>query len=40
MKKKVLLVAPVLDIGGAEKVVRDIAYYANPDEYEMHLRKT
>lgn len=37
MKKKVLLVAPVLDIGGAEKVVRDIAYYANPDEYEMHL---
>lgn len=37
MKKKVLLVAPVLDIGGAEKVVRDIAYYADPERYEMHL---
>ncbi len=35
--KKILLVAPVLDIGGAEKVVRDIAWYADPRKYEVHL---
>ena len=36
-RKKILLVAPVLTIGGAEKVVRDIAWYADPQQYEMHL---
>ena len=35
--KKVLLVTPVLDIGGAEKVVRDIAWYADLKNYEVHL---
>ena len=35
--KKILQVAPVLDIGGAEKVVRDIAWYADPEKYEVHL---
>lgn len=37
VKKKILLVAPVLDIGGAEKVVRDVAWYADPEKYEVHL---
>lgn len=37
VKKKILLVAPVLDIGGAEKVVRDVAWYADSQKYEVHL---
>lgn len=36
-RKKILLIAPVLDIGGAEKVVRDIAWYADPNQFEVHL---
>ena len=35
--KKILLVAPVLAIGGAEKVVRDVAWYADSQKYEVHL---
>ena len=35
-KKKVLVIAASLKIGGAEKVARDIALYANPDQYEFH----
>ncbi len=36
-RKKILLIAPVLDIGGAEKVVRDIAWYADPGKFEVQL---
>ena len=36
-RQKILLVAPILDIGGEEKVVRNISYYADPDKYEIHL---
>ena len=35
-KKKVLIVAAKLTIGGAEKVARDIALYAPPGKYEFH----
>lgn len=36
-RQKILLVSPVLDIGGAEKVVHDIAFYADRKKYEIHL---
>lgn len=35
-KKKVLIVAAKLRIGGAEKVARDIGFYADPSKYEFH----
>lgn len=35
-KRKVLIIAAKLHIGGAEKVARDIALYANPEKYEFH----
>ena len=34
--KKVLLIIGKLYIGGAERVARDIGYYADPEKYEMH----
>ena len=34
--KKILMVTPVMDIGGAEKVARDIALCAPREEYEFH----
>lgn len=36
-RKKILLVAPVLEIGGAEKVVRDIGWYADRSRFDIHL---
>lgn len=36
MKKRVLSVISKLRIGGAEKVARDIGYFADPDEFETH----
>lgn len=36
-RKKILLVAPVLEIGGAEKVVRDIGWYADLSRLDIHL---
>lgn len=35
--KKVLLVTGVMDIGGAEKVIRDIAYHADLQIFDIHL---
>lgn len=35
-KIKVLVIAASLRIGGAEKVARDIALYADPEKYEFH----
>lgn len=35
-KKTILIIAAKLNIGGAEKVARDIALYANSEEYEFH----
>lgn len=35
-KKKILIIAAKLSIGGAEKVARDIALYADPEKYEFH----
>ena len=35
-KKKILIIAASLRIGGAEKVARDIALYADPAKYEFH----
>ena len=35
-RKKVLVIAAKLHIGGAEKVARDIAFYADPERYEFH----
>ena len=35
-KTKVLVIAASLRIGGAEKVARDIAIYADPEKYEFH----
>lgn len=35
-KKKILIIAASLRIGGAEKVARDIALYAPEDKYEFH----
>ena len=35
-KKKILIIAAKLHIGGAEKVARDIALYASPEQYEFH----
>ena len=35
-KTKVLVIAASLRIGGAEKVARDIALYADPEQYEFH----
>ena len=35
-KKRVLILCASLKIGGAEKVARDIALYADPEEYEFH----
>ncbi len=34
--KKVLIIVGKLCIGGAEKVARDIGYYADKDKYEIH----
>ncbi len=34
--KRILQVAASLQIGGAEKVARDIGLYADPNEYEFH----
>ena len=34
--KKVLIIAGMLKIGGAEKVARDIGYYADKEKYEIH----
>ncbi len=36
IKKKVLIVAATLRIGGAEKVARDIGLYADPEQFEVH----
>lgn len=36
MKKRILVIAASLRIGGAEKVARDIAIHASPGEYEFH----
>ena len=36
VRKKILIVAASLKIGGAEKVARDIALYADPARYEFH----
>ena len=33
--KKVLIIAGMLKIGGAEKVARDIGYYADKEKYEI-----
>lgn len=35
-KKKVLIIIGKLYIGGAERVGRDIGYYADPKQYEIH----
>lgn len=35
-KKKILILPGGLQIGGAEKVARDIALYADPDKFEFH----
>ena len=35
-KKKILILAAKLHIGGAEKVARDIALYAPEGKYEFH----
>lgn len=35
-RKKVLVIAAKLHIGGAEKVARDIAFYADAQKYELH----
>ena len=34
--KKILIIAAKLNIGGAEKVARDIAFYADRERYEFH----
>ena len=34
--KRILQISASLQIGGAEKVVRDIGFYADPKEYEIH----
>ena len=36
VRTKVLIIAASLKIGGAEKVARDIALYADPQRYEFH----
>ena len=36
MKKRILQVTANLYIGGAEKVARDIGFYADPERYEFH----
>ena len=36
VRKKILIIAASLRIGGAEKVARDIALYADPERYEFH----
>ena len=35
-KNKILIIAAKLSIGGAEKVARDIAFYADGEKYELH----
>ena len=35
-KKRVLMIAAALRIGGAEKVAADIGLYADPARYEIH----
>lgn len=34
--KKVLIIIGKLCVGGAERVARDIGYYADPEKYEIH----
>lgn len=36
MKKKILIIAAALSVGGAEKVARDIGLYGSSEEYEPH----
>ena len=36
-KKRVLMIAAALRIGGAEKVAADIGLYVDPEQYELSL---